>query len=151
MRADWWTRREEVLDSFRLLSVHQSVYITNRSKCLLWAYAAIWLCCGPAWMRQLCLCEFDESLQDFLRVIAKLSLERGGGRKFELHQKVCRLDKLIDWRMKREFWLEYFSKRDQNCISCMDEWDASLSVHILLLHHYRSDLSHTSDRCSSVI
>ena len=28
---------------------------------------------------------------------------------------------------------------------------ARFSVHILLLHHYRSDLAHTSDRCSSVI
>ena len=28
---------------------------------------------------------------------------------------------------------------------CKDEWDASLSVHILLLHHYKSDLAHVSD------
>ena len=39
------------------------------------------------------------------------------------------------------FWLR--------CITfntyCMDEWDASLSVHILLLHHYRCYLDHISD------
>ena len=34
---------------------------------------------------------------------------------------------------------------------CKDEWDASLSVHILLLHHYKSDLAHISDFDSLVI
>ena len=34
---------------------------------------------------------------------------------------------------------------------CKDDRDASLSVGKLLLHHYKSDLAHISDKYSSVI
>ena len=40
------------------------------------------------------------------------------------------------------FWIWYY---------CHVDRDASLSVGKILLHHYKSDLAHTSDRYSSVI